>query len=32
MLCYMMTADVDWRCDLRILCYGDLLEGGLFNV
>jgi hypothetical protein len=27
-----MTADVDWQCDLGILCCGDLLEGGLFKV
>jgi hypothetical protein len=26
------TADVNWQCDLGILCYGDLLEGRLFNV
>jgi hypothetical protein len=22
----------DWQCDLGILYYGDLLEGGLFKV
>jgi hypothetical protein len=32
MLCCMRTADVDWQCGLGILCYGDLLEGRLFNI
>jgi hypothetical protein len=31
MLCCMRTADVDWPCDLVIVCYGDLLEGRMFN-
>jgi hypothetical protein len=28
----MRTADVDWQCDLGILCYGDLWEGRLFKI
>jgi hypothetical protein len=32
MLCCMRTGDVDWQCHVDILCYGDLLEGMLFNV
>jgi hypothetical protein len=31
MLCCSRTADVHWPCDLGIVCYGDLLEGTLFN-
>jgi hypothetical protein len=29
---YCMTANVDWQCDLRNLCYGDLVKGRLINV
>jgi hypothetical protein len=32
MLCCMSNADVDWQRDLGILCYGDSLEGRLFNM
>jgi hypothetical protein len=32
MLCWTRTADADWQSDLGILCYGDLLEGRLFNI
>jgi hypothetical protein len=28
----MRTADVDWQCDLGILCYDDLMEDRLFNI
>jgi hypothetical protein len=32
MLCCIKTADIDFQCGLRIICYGYLMKGRLFNV
>jgi hypothetical protein len=29
---YCLNADVDWQCELRNFCCGDLLEGRSFNI